>query len=155
MGPLPSQAVSGIALQFASKKQHFDLNEYKMAAIKSKTDYFGLFRVCGSLTVLEGHYDLSLKPHSGVPSAADRGLSPQRDWLHLKVIFINLHRFQKFSNESHARGAGGSAARLHHFHWADGHTGYRQRERGDQTPSISPPWQHATRASAWSMLVND
>lgn len=61
MGPLASQAVTGIALQFASyfkkkknKNQHFDLNEYKMASIKSKTDYFGLYRARGSLDGLGG-----------------------------------------------------------------------------------------------------
>lgn len=58
MGPLASQAVTGIALQFASyfkkKDQHFDHNEYKMASIKSKTDYFGLYRVRVSLEDLGG-----------------------------------------------------------------------------------------------------
>lgn len=36
------------------KDQHFDLNEYKMASIKSKTDYVGLYRAHGSLDGLGG-----------------------------------------------------------------------------------------------------
>lgn len=78
------------------KDQHFDHNEYKMASIKSKTDYFFGFTGCVShLTVLEGYYDLSLKPHSGVPFMA-RWASALKKTLCLKVIFINLHRFPKF-----------------------------------------------------------
>lgn len=59
-------------------KLHFDLNEYKMAAIKSKTDYFGSSRAHSSLPALEGHYDLSLKSHSRAPSPANQALQSRR-----------------------------------------------------------------------------
>lgn len=81
MGPLASQAVTGIALQFASyfekkeKKKKISiliLMNIKWLPLKVKQIILGFTGRMAHLTVLEGYYDLSLKPHSRVPFMARR-----------------------------------------------------------------------------------
>lgn len=68
----------------------------KWLPLKVKQIILGFIGHVAHLTVLEGYYDLSLKPHSRVSFMATRA-SVLKDMQCLKVIFINLLRFPKFA----------------------------------------------------------
>lgn len=78
------------------------LMNIKWLPLKVKQIILGFTGHVAHLTVLEGYYDLSLKPHSRVPFMATRS-SVLKEKQCLKIIFINLHRFPKFLSKQRFR----------------------------------------------------